>query len=112
MTALTSSLLQILTSVDVVSALIGFRERLPKSFNQISPFILGLIAAAYSSADSALTSLTTSFCVDILKISIIMDPLMLLLLGNYGCYYIYNVKIYMNINHRRICVFIRYTYKL
>lgn len=31
-------------------------------------FILGLIAAAYSSADSALTSLTTSFSVDILKI--------------------------------------------
>ncbi len=31
-------------------------------------FILGLIAAAYSSADSALTSLTTSFCVDILNI--------------------------------------------
>ena len=30
-------------------------------------FILGLIAAAYSSADSALTSLTTSFCVDILN---------------------------------------------
>ena len=30
-------------------------------------FILGLIAAAYSSADSALTSLTTSFCVDILE---------------------------------------------
>jgi Na+/proline symporter len=29
-------------------------------------FILGLIAAAYSSADSALTSLTTSFVVDIL----------------------------------------------
>ncbi len=29
-------------------------------------FILGLVAAAYSSADSALTSLTTSFCVDIL----------------------------------------------
>mgnify|MGYP007054334523 CR=1 FL=1 len=29
-------------------------------------FILGLIAAAYSSADSALTSLTTSFCVDLL----------------------------------------------
>ena len=27
-------------------------------------FILGLIAAAYSSADSALTSLTTSFCID------------------------------------------------
>ena len=31
-------------------------------------FILGLIAAAYSSADSALTSMTTSFCIDILKI--------------------------------------------
>lgn len=30
-------------------------------------FILGLIAAAYSSADSALTSLTTSFCVDFLE---------------------------------------------
>ena len=31
-------------------------------------FILGLIAAAYSSADSALTSLTTSFSIDILGI--------------------------------------------
>ena len=31
-------------------------------------FFIGLIAAAYSSADSALTSLTTSFCVDILGI--------------------------------------------
>ena len=31
-------------------------------------FILGLIAAAYSSADSALTSLTTSFCIDFLNI--------------------------------------------
>jgi len=30
-------------------------------------FLLGLIAAAYSSADSALTSLTTSFCVDFLR---------------------------------------------
>lgn len=29
-------------------------------------FLIGLIAAAYSSADSALTSLTTSFCIDIL----------------------------------------------
>ncbi|NNF01203.1 MAG: sodium:solute symporter [Bacteroidia bacterium] len=29
-------------------------------------FVLGLIAAAYSSADSALTALTTSFCVDFL----------------------------------------------
>lgn len=32
-------------------------------------FIVGLIAAAYSSADSALTALTTSFCVDILDIT-------------------------------------------
>ena len=32
-------------------------------------FILGLMAAAYSSADSALTSLTTSFCVDFLDLS-------------------------------------------
>lgn len=30
-------------------------------------FILGIIAAAYSSADSALTALTTSFCVDVLN---------------------------------------------
>lgn len=29
-------------------------------------FVIGLIAAAYSSADSALTALTTSFCVDFL----------------------------------------------
>lgn len=32
-------------------------------------FILGLVAAAYSSADSALTSLTTSFSLDILKVA-------------------------------------------
>ncbi|MGD1844817.1 MAG: sodium:solute symporter [Salibacteraceae bacterium] len=31
-------------------------------------FVLGLVAAAYSSADSALTALTTSFCVDFLGI--------------------------------------------
>ncbi|WP_394750450.1 sodium:solute symporter [Spongiimicrobium salis] len=30
-------------------------------------FMLGLIAAAYSSADSALTALTTSFCIDFLN---------------------------------------------
>jgi len=29
-------------------------------------FLLGIVAAAYSSADSALTSLTTSFCIDIM----------------------------------------------
>ena len=33
-----------------------------------SLFVLGLVAAAYSSADSALTSLTTSVCVDFLDI--------------------------------------------
>ena len=31
-------------------------------------FILGLVAAAYSSADSALTSLTTSLCIDFINI--------------------------------------------
>ena len=31
-------------------------------------FLLGIIAAAFSSADSALTALTTSFCVDILDL--------------------------------------------
>lgn len=36
-------------------------------------FILGLIAAAYSSADSALTALTTSFTVDILNTKNISD---------------------------------------
>ncbi len=41
------------------------------ALNHLGPFIggvfiLGLIAAAYSSADSALTALTTSFCIDFL----------------------------------------------
>src|SRR5690606_28224559 len=31
-------------------------------------FMIGIIAAAFSSADSALTALTTSFCVDILDL--------------------------------------------
>ncbi len=39
-------------------------EHLPAAVGVI--FVLGLVAAAYSSADSALTSLTTSFCVDFL----------------------------------------------
>ena len=39
-------------------------QYLPTSISLL--FVLGLIAAAYSSADSALTSLTTSFCVDFL----------------------------------------------
>jgi len=37
-------------------------------------FILGLVAAAYSSADSALAALTTSFCVDFLKLDQIKEP--------------------------------------
>ena len=36
-------------------------------------FILGLIAAAYSSADSALTSLTTSYCIDFIDIKSLSD---------------------------------------
>lgn len=40
-------------------------EHLPPAIGLI--FMLGLMAAAYSSADSALTSLTTSFCVDFLN---------------------------------------------
>lgn len=31
-------------------------------------FLLGIVAAAYSSADSALTALTTAFCIDFLRI--------------------------------------------
>ena len=42
------------------------------ALNHLSPFIgmlfiLGLIAAAYSSADSALAAMTTSFCIDFLN---------------------------------------------
>ena len=37
-------------------------------------FLLGLIAAAYSSADSALTSLTTSFCIDFLGMEHLPEP--------------------------------------
>ncbi|MBR1594265.1 MAG: sodium:solute symporter [Alloprevotella sp.] len=34
----------------------------------VVPFAIGIVAAAFSSADSALTSLTTSFCVDLLGV--------------------------------------------
>lgn len=37
-------------------------------------FIIGLVAAAYSSADSALTALTTSFCVDFLGMDKTQGP--------------------------------------
>ena len=33
----------------------------------ITVFVLGVVASAFSSADSAMTALTTSFCVDIMK---------------------------------------------
>ena len=36
-------------------------------------FLLGLVAAAYSSADSALTALTTSFCIDFLNFNAMRD---------------------------------------
>lgn len=41
-------------------------QNIPETFAGVI-FLLGLIAAAYSSADSALTALTTSFCFDILE---------------------------------------------
>ena len=37
-------------------------------------FVLGITAAAYSSADSTLTALTTSFCIDFLQIERKYDP--------------------------------------
>ena len=51
---------------DLLFPEIALNSGLPISLAII--FMLGLIAAAYSSADSALTSLTTSFCVDFLNI--------------------------------------------
>jgi Na+/pantothenate symporter len=57
--------LEIPSRTDQLFPLIAF-EHLPSSIGIV--FIVGLIAAAYSTADSALTSLTTSFCVDFLDI--------------------------------------------
>ena len=51
---------------DDLFATIAMHENIPIAVGLF--FLLGLIAAAYSSADSALTSLTTSFCVDFLDI--------------------------------------------
>ena len=61
-------LLALLAS-DGVTTLAG-DELLPAYVGQSSPlvavlFTLGIVAASFSSADSALTSLTTSYCVDI-----------------------------------------------
>ena len=51
---------------DLLFPKIALNEGLGSGFGIV--FILGLIAAAYSSADSALTSLTTSFSIDFLNI--------------------------------------------
>lgn len=51
---------------DDLFAVIAMHESMPLVLSIF--FLLGLIAAAYSSADSALTSLTTSLCVDFLNI--------------------------------------------
>lgn len=52
---------------DHLFPMIAFDGGLPAAIPII--FIIGLVAAAYSSADSALTSMTTSFSVDILNIN-------------------------------------------
>ena len=54
------------TRTDLLFPEIAMNQGLGKPLATI--FIIGLIAAAYSSADSALTSLTTSFSVDFLDI--------------------------------------------
>jgi Na+/proline symporter len=54
------------TRTDLLFPLIAVKSGLGLPLAMV--FILGIIAAAYSSADSALTSLTTSYCVDFLDI--------------------------------------------
>ncbi|GIS04691.1 MAG: solute:sodium symporter family transporter [Bacteroidota bacterium] len=56
----------ILATGDDLFATVAMHESMPVVVGLF--FLLGLIAAAYSSADSALTALTTSFCVDFLAI--------------------------------------------
>lgn len=53
-------------SGDDLFATVAMHQSMPVAVGLF--FILGLVAAAYSSADSALTALTTSFCVDFLSI--------------------------------------------
>ena len=70
--------------IAIQSSLKGLRNPLPAAGDEILPlfaaeghlgfavlifFTIGIIAAAFSSADSALTALTTSFCIDIAGIS-------------------------------------------
>lgn len=54
------------TKTDLLFPEIALNQNLGTGLSVV--FILGLIAAAYSSADSALTSLTTSFSVDFLEV--------------------------------------------
>tara|TARA_B110000977_G_scaffold64586_1_gene87948 strand:+ start:3122 stop:4561 length:1440 start_codon:yes stop_codon:yes gene_type:complete len=56
----------IVASGDELFASVAMHESMPLVVGLF--FILGLVAAAYSSADSALTALTTSFCVDFLNV--------------------------------------------
>jgi len=56
----------ITASGDDLFATVAMHESMPIVVGLF--FLLGLIAAAYSSADSALTALTTSFCIDFLDI--------------------------------------------
>lgn len=58
--------IEIPTRTDDLYPLLATAGHLPLAIGVL--FILGLIAAAYSSADSALAALTTSFCIDILEI--------------------------------------------
>ncbi len=54
------------SNTDLLFPYIVFKSELPIYVGLV--FIIGIIAAAYSTADSALTSLTTSFCIDIIEI--------------------------------------------
>lgn len=66
--------IEVPTKIDPISGAVSLKTDLLYpviALQHLSPiagiaFILGIIASAYSSADSALTSLTTSFCVDFL----------------------------------------------
>ncbi len=59
-----AAMMNISAAGDELFAAVAFSEGLPVWIGVV--FLLGLVAAAYSSADSALTAMTTSFCVDIL----------------------------------------------
>lgn len=51
-----------LKDTDLLFSSVAISDSMPMVVGVL--FLLGLLAAAYSSADSALTSLTTSFCID------------------------------------------------